>query len=92
MDFSDYSTVRMELKGAMGNEEVEITMKDKEDPPDGSEFRIKLQLTKDWQTYEFETDEFITADKQTISVPLGFVFVGSEGRTIHLRSVQFMKD
>ena len=89
MDFSKYKNVILEMKGAKGGEEFEITMKDKYDPPDGSESRVSLTLTDAWKTYQAPIDTFKTADKSIISTPLAFVFVGEKGKTIHVRSIRF---
>ena len=91
MDFSDYSKMVLEMKGEKGGERFDIAMKDKNDPPDGTESRITMELTDQWQTYEFDLSEFKTADLKTINVPFGIVFQGSQGQTIQLRTIQFKK-
>ena len=92
MDFSNYTKIFIEMKGEIGGEQFEITMKDKNDPPDGSESRVQIELTDQWKIYEIQTNQFKTADMQFIMVPLGFVFQGPLGRRIHIRSIQFKKD
>lgn len=91
MDFSDYSKMVLEMKGEKGGERFDIAMKDKNDPPDGTEARISMELTDQWQTYEFDLSEFKTADLKTINVPFGIVFQGSQGQTIQLKTIQFKK-
>ncbi len=92
MDFSSYSKLYIEMKGETGDEAFEITMKDKNDPPDGTESRITLELTDEWKIYEIETNKFVTADMKTIMVPLAIVFKGPIGEKIYVRSIQFRKD
>ena len=92
MDFSNYTKILIEMKGEIGGETFEVTMKDKNDPLDGSESKVKIELTDEWKIYEIETNQFITADLKIISVPLAFVFTGSKGRKIHVRSILFKKD
>jgi hypothetical protein len=89
MDFSTYSKVVIEMRGASGDEVFDIGMKDINDPPDGTESKIKVELTAEWKVFEFETKQFVTADMDRIMVPLGFVFEGPIGRKIHVKSVQF---
>jgi hypothetical protein len=89
MDFSAYSRMIIEMRGEKGGEVFEIGMKDINDPPDGSESKIKIELTDDWKVYEFETNQFVTADMNRIMIPLAFVFEGPIGRKIHVKSVQF---
>jgi len=92
MDFSPYSKVVIEMKGEQGGEIFELTMKDINDPPDGTETRLKMALTDQWKVYEIETNLFVTADLSRIMVPLSFVCQGSEGNKIQVRSIQFKKD
>ena len=92
MDFSGYTKLVIEMKGDIGGETFEITMKDKNDPPDGSESRVKIELTNDWKTYTIETSQFKNADMKTIMVPLAIVFQGKVGKTIKIRTIQFKKD
>ena len=89
MDFTKYKNVILEMKGENGGEEFALMMKDKYDLPDGKESRVNITVTKTWKTYEVPIDQFETADKKIIVTPLGFVFLGSKGRTIHVRSIQF---
>ena len=92
MDFSGYSTVFLEMKGEVGGEVFDIAMKDVDDPPDGSESRVKIKLTTDWKVYKIETKKFLTANMKRIMVPMAFVFEGADGKKIHVRSIQFKKD
>ncbi len=89
MDFTNFEKVVLEMKGAVGGETFALMMKDKYDLPDGKESRVDITLTNTWETYEVPIDRFETADKKIIETPLGFVFLGGEGRTIHVRSIQF---
>ncbi|GAB5409430.1 MAG: hypothetical protein BalsKO_17950 [Balneolaceae bacterium] len=89
MDFSNYDRIFIEMKGNIGGEKIELAIKDKLDPPDGSESRVHITLTNQWKTYEIDLSEFETADLTKINVPLSFVFQGSDGMKIHLKSVHF---
>ncbi|SDB50326.1 hypothetical protein SAMN03097699_1754 [Flavobacteriaceae bacterium MAR_2010_188] len=89
MDFSKYKNVALEMRGVNGGEQFALMMKDKYDLPDGTESRVNIKLTKNWETYAVPLDQFKTADKTIIKTPLGFVFLGNEGLTIHVRSIQF---
>lgn len=91
MDFSGYTKLLLEMKGSKGGEIFDVVMKDKNDPPDGSEARVKLELTDQWKIYEIDLSEFTTADLELINVPFGLVFEGPKGRVIRLKTVQFKK-
>ena len=89
LDFSKYKNLTLEMKGANGGEEFAVSMKDKYDLHDGKESRINFTVSDTWETYTVPIEKFETADKKIIQTPLSFVFVGNEGRTIYVRSVQF---
>ena len=89
MDFTKYKNITLEMKGAIGGEQFALMMKDKYDLPDGKESRVDITVTNTWETYEVAIDQFATADKKIIETPLGFVFLGGEGKTIYVRSIQF---
>ena len=89
MDFTKYKNITLEMKGALGGEQFALMMKDKYDPPDGKESRVDITVTNTWETYEVAIEQFATADKKIIETPLGFVFLGGEGKTIYVRSIQF---
>jgi len=89
MDFTKYKNVTLEMKGALGGEQFALMMKDKYDLPDGKESRVDITVTNTWETYEVAIEQFATADKKIIETPLGFVFLGGEGKTIYVRSIQF---
>ena len=89
MDFTKYKNITLEMKGVIGGEHFDLMMKDKYDLPDGKESRVNITLTNEWKTYEVPIKQFETADKKVIQTPLGFVFLGNEGRTIYVRSIQF---
>jgi hypothetical protein len=89
MDMSMYSKLIIEMKGKFGGEKFQITVKDTEDPFDGSEDRVDMELTTDWQTFEVPLNNFGTADLEIINAPLAFVFIGDIGMEIHVRSVKF---
>ena len=91
MDFTKYQNVTLQLKGAKGGEQFALMMKDKYDPPDGTESRVDITVSDTWETFEIPLEKFATADKRIIATPLGFVFLGGEGKTIYVRSIQFNK-
>jgi hypothetical protein len=90
-DFSAYRKIVLELKGAKGGEAVLVGLKDNQDPDDGSEAKIRLNLTKDWGNYEIKLAEnFHTADLKKLYVVTEFVFE-SQAQTVCVRKIQFAK-
>ena len=53
-NFSKYKKVFIEMKGSLGGETVDIALKDKLDPTDGSEDKFRVTLTNNWKTYEID--------------------------------------
>lgn len=88
-DFSNYKRLSIEMKGEFGGEKVEISIKDKQDPPDGSEDKSEVELTDQWKIYEFDIlSEFTTANLHDIYIVTEFVF-GTEAQNICVKNISF---
>lgn len=93
-DFSQYTRLAIEMKGESGGECVQVGMKDANDPDDGSETKQSVQLTADWNTYEFNLSDFITCQLNQVYVVTEFVFPCSgqnEAQTVDVRTIRFFK-
>ena len=90
-DYSMYNFFSVDLKGKEGKEFIEIALKDKLDLNDGSETKIPIIVTKNWNSYEIPLNDFVTADLQTLHVVATFVFRGQDDRTIYFRNIKFLK-
>jgi len=44
-DYSNFSFIELELRGKNGGEQIQFAIKDRDDPDDGSESKVSLQLT-----------------------------------------------
>lgn len=88
-NFAMYKSISLEMKGAKGGENVDIGMKDNTDPDNGQESKITTTLTKDWKTYEFVLNKFVTADLSHLYIPIEFVFGGSNGRTVYFKNIKY---
>ncbi len=92
-DFSDFKTLSFEIKGENGGETVQIGLKDKDDPDDGSETKITVcNLTTEWQTITIPLNRFTTADLGNLYVVIEFVFEGSDAQTAFFRNVKYLPD
>lgn len=87
-DFSAFKSMSLTLKGAIGGEEVFISMKDSSDPDDGLESKHPLTLSGDWETYTIPLSVFETADLTDLFVPVQFIFYGG-GDEISVRNIEF---
>jgi hypothetical protein len=90
-DLSKFKYLVLDLKGKVGDESIEIGLKDNTDPDNGSETKIKiLNLTKEWQHYQFELKKFETADPTRLHVVIEFVFSGPSAQTVYFRNIKYM--
>lgn len=90
-DYSRFDTLRLELKGEAGGEQVLVHMKDKDDPDDGSQTDIELVLSDQWQTYDIDLARFETAELGSLYIPLGFLFIDQyEPLAFRIRNARFM--
>jgi hypothetical protein len=88
-DFSKYKKLFIEMKGDFGNEKVEIAIKDKLDPSDGSEDKSAVVLTNEWKTYECDiASNFGSAKLKDIYIVTSFVF-GTEAQNICVKEIYF---
>jgi hypothetical protein len=87
-DFSMFDQLVLELKGDAGGETISVHMKDRDDPDDGTQTDIELQLTDQWKSYEIDLADFKTADLKTLHVPLGFLF-NKEPQSFSVRTIRF---
>ncbi|NNE03400.1 MAG: hypothetical protein HKN52_09560 [Eudoraea sp.] len=89
-DYSMYTSLEIEMKGALGGENVMIGLKDNEDPDDGSEIKFPIELTDNWKYYKIPLDgNFENADLEKLFAAPMFVFGGNEGVTINVRNIRF---
>ena len=77
----------LELKGDAGGETIDVNLKDGDDPDDGTQTNIALQLTDQWKQYEMDLADFETADLKKLHV-LAFVFY-KEPQSFSVRTIRF---
>jgi hypothetical protein len=88
-NFLSYNQLVLELKGQRGGETVLIGVKDNEDPDDGSESKIRLNLTNEWAEYRINLREnFKTAELNRLYVVTEFVFE-DRPQNICARKIQY---
>lgn len=89
MDFSSFDTLVLELKGDNGGEIFSLTLEDRDDSGEDST-RIRVELTDQWQTYEFDLDDFETADLTRLRVVAGFAFLDGPA-SFSIRNIRYLK-
>lgn len=92
-DFRDFKKISVELKGNKGGEKLQLALKDKNDPDDGTESRVDITLSKNWQTYTFDLRKnFPTANLKNLHQLAGFVVQDLKGITFFVRNIRFLKE
>lgn len=90
-DFSEYSTLAVDLRGEVGGESLEIGIKDASDPDTGRETKLLVSnLSKAWHTYEFPLISFNTAELDHLYVVIEFVFAGASPETVYFKNVRYI--
>jgi hypothetical protein len=91
LDLSAYKTLEVDMKGAAGNEEVSVGIKDSTDPDNGTEVKKTERLTTEWKTYRYDlATTFTTADLKRVYLLIELVFDGANGRTVSFRNVRYV--
>jgi hypothetical protein len=89
-DFSIYQKLKLELKGEKGGEKVKIGLKDETNPIDGSESKVELTLSNDWEFYEIPLESFEGTNLKNLFMVVEFVFE-NEPRKISVRHIEYMR-
>jgi len=88
MDFSAYSTLLVEMQGDPG-QTVDIGIKDKNQPDDGTETKVTVVLTSSWRTYAIPLSSFTGANLSQLYIPAEFVFANGNPITAWVRGVRY---
>jgi hypothetical protein len=87
-DISGCSALVLEMSGDAGS--VEVGIKDAQQRDDGTETKVPVQITGEWQTYAFPLTRFVGADLKRIYLPAEIVFGGSQAQTVRVRSIKLV--
>jgi len=90
-DFSAYNTLSIEMKGELADSQLKIGIKTNDQPDDGSETTIPINLTSAWKTYPFPLDKFSGVDLKKLYVVVEFVFNGGKSQTVYVRKVTYSR-
>jgi len=95
IDLSAYSTLEVEMRSDNTYLDVEVGMKDNDDPDNGREPKNREPLRNDWHVHQFPMAEFQRyryADPARIYIPMELVFDTSWAvpQVVYLRSVRLL--
>jgi hypothetical protein len=86
-DLSGCSNLVLEISGDPGS--VDIGVQDWQQAPDGSEPKVTVQVSNQWQTVSIPLSRFARADLKHVYVPAEIVFSGSQVQTVRVRSIKY---
>ena len=89
-DYSSYKTLRLELKGKRGGEQIKISIKDETNPTDGSEAKVPLTLTNEWAIYDIPLSRFEGTNLEKLFMPAALVFE-EKAVTVSVRNIEYLK-
>lgn len=85
----DYDTLRLNLRGTQGVEKIAIALKDISNPTDGSETKVKLTLTSEWQFYDIPLTKFKPTKLEELFIVTSFISE-NQAMTIEVESIEFL--
>ncbi len=92
-NFSEFNSIQLELKGEHGDEKLQLVLKDKFDPDDGTESKVDIQLTTNWQTFKFDLRKnFLNADLKNLNMMAGFVALNTKDMKFYIKNIRFLKE
>jgi hypothetical protein len=90
IDLSGYDTMAIEMRSQQGGDSVDIGIKSNTHPDDGSEEKVTLNLSSQWNTYEIPLKSFAGVDLSRVYVVAEFVFSGAYPEIIYVRRVKYL--
>ncbi len=90
LDYSRFDRIRVELMRHSGCEDLRLVLKDTEDTDDGSQANVGLDLSDQWEAYEYDLLLFSDADLRQLNVVAGFL-MGRNACSFSIRDVTFLK-
>ncbi|MFC3879709.1 hypothetical protein ACFOSV_05960 [Algoriphagus namhaensis] len=88
-DYSKFKTLRLKLKGVLGGEKIAISIKDKSNPTDGSETKVPLTLTNQWNIYDIPLSSFAPTQIEELFLVTSII-VENQACTIEVESIEFL--
>ncbi|MGJ5814518.1 hypothetical protein [Paludibaculum fermentans] len=86
-DLSGCGNLVLEVSGDPGS--VDIGVQDWLQRPDGSESKVTIQVSSQWQTVTIPLSRFARTDFTHVYVPAEVVFGGPQPQTVRVRSIKY---
>ncbi|WP_075351017.1 DUF6090 family protein [Algoriphagus marinus] len=88
-DYSKFKTLRLKLRGVKGGEKIAISLKDKSNPTDGSETKVPLTLTNEWQIYDIPLSSFAPTRLEELFIVTSII-VENQACVIEVETIEFL--
>ena len=88
-DFSKFETLRLRLRGTEGGEKLAISLKDISNPTDGSETKVQITLSNEWQFYNIPLNKFKPTKMEKLFIVTSFISE-NQAITIEVESIEFL--
>jgi len=88
-DFSKFKTLRLKLRGVKGGEKIAISLKDKSNPTDGSETKVPLTLTNEWQIFDIPLASFSPTRIEELFIVTSII-VENQACAIEIETIEFL--
>lgn len=89
MDFSGFETLRLTMRGREGGEKIFISLKDKSNPTDGSETKVPLTLTNEWQAYNIPLSSFAPTNLEELFI-VASIISENQALTLEIKSIEYL--
>jgi hypothetical protein len=88
-DFSEFKTLRLKLRGVKGGEKIAISLKDKSNPTDGSETKVPLTLTNEWEIFDIPLSSFAPTRLEELFIVTSII-VENQACAIEVETIEFL--
>jgi hypothetical protein len=87
-DFSSFDTLRIKMRGTEGGEAIQIALKDKSNPTDGSETKVPLTLGKEWKNYDIPLTSFAPTNLEELFI-VASIIVENKALTVEIKDIEY---
>jgi len=87
-NYSSFDTLRLKMRGTAGGEGIQIALKDKSNPTDGSETKIPLTLDKEWKNYDIPLKSFAPTNLEELFI-VASIIVENKALTLEIKDIEY---
>jgi hypothetical protein len=90
-NLSKCHTLKVDLRSDTPKASLSIGLKDKYQPDNGQETKIRVTPTRTWRTSSFQLTRFAETNMSAVYIPVEFVFEkGDRAQNTYIRNVRFL--